>query len=430
MNEENQQPAPHAAAPESSGAAKVDPAKSETVKSAAVRRAQVEAAKKRLAERGDAPSGANPLVGDETYGELREANRVVMRNQIALNLDSFRAAPAGFAPRPERSYPPLREAAVPFFSVIIPNYNGERLLPAVLDALAAQTFGDFETLVVDDASSDDSVALVERGYPHVRLLVNRRNLGFVRSCNLAADTAGGRVLVLLNSDTEPEPGWLAELARAVCANPYAAMIASKLLLHDRRDTLHAAGDTLGVDGIPRNRGVWRQDHGQYDGGHDGGGEPFGACGGAAAYRRDVWEALGGFDEDFWMYLEDADYAFRAQLMGHGAAFAPQARVYHRLSASGGDALSSYYVGRNTIWNIAKNMPAALLAANAGAIVAAQARIAWDALRNVRGAAARARLRGQLAGLLGLPAMLGKRRLIQARRRTEDAALARKLTPGS
>ncbi len=425
-NEDNQQqPAPAEAAPES-GAAKVDPTKSEAVKSAAVRRAQVEAAKKRLAERGDAPSGANPIVSDETYGELREANRVVMRNQIALNLDSFRAAPADFTPRPERSYPPLREAETPFFSIIIPNYNGEGLLPAVLDALAAQTFGDFETIVVDDASSDDSVALVERDYPHVRLLVNRRNLGFVRSCNLAADAASGRVLVLLNSDTEPEPAWLAELARAVCANPQAAMIASKLLLHDRRDTLHTAGDTLGVDGIPRNRGVWQQDRGQYD----AAGEPFGACGGAAAYRREVWEALGGFDEDFWMYLEDADYAFRAQLMGRGAAFAPQARVYHRLSASGGDTFASYYVGRNTLWNIAKNMPAALLAANAKTMIAAQGRIAWDALRNLRGAAARARLRGQLAGLLGLPAMLGKRRLIQARRRADDAALARKLTPGS
>ena len=224
--------------------------------------------------------------------------------------------------------------------------------------------------------------------------------------------------MLLNNDTEPDPAWLAELVQTIVVHPEAAIVTSKMLLFDRRDTLHTTGDLMGIDGIPRNRGVWERDSGQYD-------EKvavFSGCGGATAYRKDVWQALGGFDEDFWMYLEDVDFGFRARLMGWEAVYAPGALVYHHLSASGGDVLASYYVGRNTIWTIAKNMPRGLLMRHWPEIVGAQVKIAIDALMNVRGKAAQARLRGQLAGVLGLPRQLRKRRAIQPRRQIEDRDL--------
>lgn len=386
------------------------------------RKQQVDKALEKLAQ-SDGPKNVNPIVLDETYSGLREENRVVMRRTIAINLENFRAAPEDFAPRPAREYPPLQTVDAPFFSVVIPTYNAERLLPEVLDALAAQSFRDAEVIVVDDASSDNSAQLVGERYPWVRLIVNRRNGGFVQSCNTGAAAARGRYIVLLNNDTAPEPAWLAELAKAAVAHPEAAVIASKLLLYDRRDTLHTTGDLLRTDGIPVNRGVWEQDAGQYD--HAT--AVFSGCGGASAYRKDVWQALGGFDEDFWMYLEDVDFGFRAQLMGFKAVFAPRARVYHRLSASGGGELASFYVGRNTIWVIVKNMPRGLLLRNAPRIVGAQLAIAWDALRNGRGAAARARLRGQWAGIVGLPQQLAKRRVIQPHRQIDDEEVARLLT---
>ena len=396
-----------------------DPAKSARHKPSTTRAEQINQAKEKLATADSEGRNRNPIVLDDTYSGLREDNRVVMRNAIALNLENFRAAPEGFTPRPARSFPPLREMTAPFVSVIVPNYNGLRHLPVVLAALHRQRFTDFEVIVVDDASSDDSVALLESAYPDIRLIVNRHNAGFVQSCNTGAAAARGRLIVLLNSDTEPEPAWLAELVKAFVANPHAATVTSKLLLFDRRDTLHTTGDMLGVDGIPRNRGVWERDHGQYDAAT----QVFSGCGGATAYRREVWEALGGFDETFWMYLEDVDFGFRARLAGWEAVFAPEARVYHRLSASGGDVLASYYVGRNTLWLIAKNMPRTLLRRNAFAIVAGQLAVTLAALRNWRGAAARARLRGQVDGLLGLPRQLQKRRTIQPRRQLEDDELA-------
>ncbi len=196
---------------------------------------------------------------DDTYSGLREENRVVMRHNIALNLESFRAAPDDFVLRPHREYPSLQPVDSPFFSVIIPTFNGWRHLPTVLNALRVQSFHDFEIIVVDDASTDDTPAQLEQDFPDVRLIVNRHNEGFVRACNTGAAAARGRYVVLLNNDTEPEATWLAELAKTAAANPEAAIIASKLLLYDRRDTLHTTGDLMGRDGMPRNRGVWEQD---------------------------------------------------------------------------------------------------------------------------------------------------------------------------
>jgi GT2 family glycosyltransferase len=370
-------------------------------------------------------SRANAVGEDETYSSLRADNRVVMRHNIALNLESFAAATEEFTPRPGRDYTALKTVRPPFFSVVVPNYNGRRHLATLFDALKAQTFGDFEVIFADDASRDDSVSFVEQGYArllNLRITVNRQNLGFVASVNAAADAARGRVLVLLNNDTEPDPAWLAELAKSICTHPDAAIIASKLLLFDKRDSLHTAGDTLGRDGIPRNRGVWEKDYGQYDAAI----EIFSGCGGAVAIRREVWQALGGFDEDLWMYLEDVDFAFRAQLSGWKALLAPDARVYHKVSGSGGDDLSSYYVGRNTIWMLVKNMPASLLLRYLPQILSAQVTIALDALRNLSGYAARQRLHGQLAGLVGIPAQWRKRRLIQQRRWVEDAKIEDRL----
>lgn len=367
----------------------------------------------------------NAVTDDETYGALRADNRLVMRHNIALNLDAFAAATEEFVPRPQKEYPALRPVTAPFFSVIVPNHNGQAHLTTLFNGLVNQQFRDFEVIFVDDASQDDSVALVEEGFGDrlsLRVLANRQNLGFAASVNLAAQAARGRALVLLNNDTEPDAAWLTELARAICANPDAAIIASKLLLFDRRAILHTTGDLLGADGVPRNRGVWEEDQGQYD----ERAEVFSGCGGAMAVRREVWQALGGFDEDFWMYLEDVDFAFRAQLSGWRVVFAPQARVYHKLSSSGGDELASYYVGRNTLWLLAKNLPAGLFLKRLSQILAGQIRIAREALSSLPGEAAQRRLQGQLAGILGLPAMLHKRRLIQNRRWRSDEEMERQI----
>ena len=313
---------------------------------------------------------------------------------------------------------------LPPASIIIPNYNGLRFLPVCLGALGAQTYPPSctEIIVVDDASTDGSVAFVREHYPRVRVVELARNRGLAAACNAGAAVAQGDLLVMLNNDTEVEPGWLAALVAAARAHPRAGAIASKMLLFDRRDTLHSAGDVMGSDGIPRNRGVWQRDEGQYDTDL----VVFGGCGGGVAYRREAWQAAGGFDERLFMYLEDVDLAWRLRLLGWEAVFAPEARLYHHLSATGGGVLASYYTGRNTVWVIAKDMPGPLIRRHLRHILGGQWRVMKDALRAWRGEAARARLRGQLAGLLGLPKVLGWRRSVQASRRAEVREIERLL----
>ncbi len=300
-------------------------------------------------------------------------------------------------------------------SVLIPNYNGLALLPACLESLRAQSWRDFETLLVDDGSSDGSAAWVQEHYPKVRVLALPRNVGLARAVNRGLQLARGDNIVLLNNDTAAAPDWLAVLSQAAVEHPEAAMLASKIRLFDRRSVLHSAGDLYGADGIARNRGAWEEDQGQYDGQV----EVFAPCGAAAFYRRALLGELntgpGPFDERLFMYMEDVDLAWRAQLRGQRCRFVPGAVIYHRVSATAGGPLASYYVGRNTLLVLGKDVPGALIRRYLGRIVRAQLRIAWEAARSFRGRAARARLRGQAAGLLLLPAWLGARRATQASR---------------
>lgn len=306
----------------------------------------------------------------------------------------------------------------PLVTVIIPNWNGARFLPACLDSLRRQTHPSFEVIIVDNASTDSSVELIEREYPEVRLVKLPSNRGLTGGANAGIQVARGEIIALLNNDTEADPQWLMELHRGLEADPEAGMAASKMLLFDQRDIIHSAGDFYRVDGVPGNRGVWERDEGQFDETR----RVFGACGGAAAYRRAMLEEIGLFDEDFFMYCEDVDLAWRAQLAGYACAFAPRAIVYHRLSATGGGETASYHCGRNFIFVIVKDIPTSLLKKYWWRIILAQLHTAWDALRAWRGKAARARLRGQLAALCHLPLMLRKRREIQRTRRVSNEYL--------
>jgi GT2 family glycosyltransferase len=308
-------------------------------------------------------------------------------------------------------------------TVIIPNWNGAHHLPDCLDALRAQTFRDFEVLVVDNGSTDDTFDVLAR-YPEVRVLALGENRGFTGACNAGFRATRGAVQVLLNNDTAAHPAWLAELDAAFAAHPEVGFAASKMLLYGRRELFHTAGDYLTSDGLPHNRGVWQRDEGQYD--HPA--YVFSACGGSAAYRKAMLEEVGLLDDDFFFSMEDVDLAWRAQLAGWRCLYVPTAVVYHKLKASGGGRTASYYDARNRIWTLVKNYPPDLWQAHGREVVAGQLRMAWEALRAWRGEEARATLRGMAAGLAGARCAWRKRRAVQARRTVSAAYLERLMTP--
>ncbi|MFQ3662303.1 MAG: glycosyltransferase family 2 protein [Chloroflexaceae bacterium] len=296
--------------------------------------------------------------------------------------------------------------------VIVPNYNGEELLPTCLDALRAQTRRDVLVTVVDDGSTDGSRALLAGRYPEVQVVALPHNRGLAAAVNAGLAATRRPFVALLNNDTEAHPAWLEQLIGALERYPAYAFAASKLLLFDRRDYLHSAGDFYRPDGEPGSRGVWERDRGQYDAVS----EVFGPCAGAAAYRRSALETLAEdgrvFDEDLGMYCEDVDLNLRARRRGMRTIFVPTAVVYHRLSATGGGTLASYYCGRNFALVWAKNMPTPLARRYWPALLASQVRFALHSLRHIREPAARARLRGQVAALRALPLFLRKRRRLQ------------------
>lgn len=307
-------------------------------------------------------------------------------------------------------------------SVVIPNWNGQDHLPTCLNSLRAQTHQTFEVIVADNASSDNSRELLSSEYPEVQVIALDHNAGFAAACNAGMRTALGGILVLLNNDTEVEHDWLAEVASAFKRHPEAGIIASRMLLFNQRDTIHTTGDLYRVSGVPANRGVWERDIGQYSEG-----SVFSACGGAAAYRREMIDQIGMLDEDFFFSCEDIDLAWRAQLQGWKAMYAPDAVVYHHLASTGGGPIASFYDGRNTIYLLIKDVPGCVWRQHWVTIISTQISLAWDAVLAWRGRAARARLRGQLAGLLAIPRLLRKRRIIQDARTVSDDYISRILT---
>lgn len=313
----------------------------------------------------------------------------------------------------------------PALSIIIPHLNGKHHLDDCLGSLHRQTYTDFEIILVDNGSTDGSQEYIREHFPGVRLLELEKNMGFTGACNAGYGASAGDLVVLLNNDTEVNPRWLETLVDAFERVPEAGGVASKMLLFDQRDVLHTAGDYYRVDGLPGNRGVWQNDAGQFEKET----YVFSACGGAAAYRKELLEEIGFLDDDFFFSCEDMDLAWRINLAGHKILYVPDAIVYHKLKASAGlGATSSYYDGRNFLYIIWKNYPSSLLRRHWLAILGAQLKISFDALLSWRGAAARARLRGQLAGIWGFFKMRQKRKAIQSSRRVDDATLEAILTP--
>ncbi|MCP4535934.1 MAG: glycosyltransferase family 2 protein [Chloroflexi bacterium] len=308
-------------------------------------------------------------------------------------------------------------------SVVIPNWNGAHHLPTCLESLRRQTYPHVEVIVADNGSTDESLELLACDHSEVRVLPLGENLGFTGACNAGMQAAQGEFVALLNNDTEADPRWLEKVVAAFERHPQAGLVASKMLLFDQRDTFHTAGDFYRVDGTPGNRGVWQKDAGQYDQEE----YVFNACGGSAAYRKTMLEQVGLLDQSFFFSCEDLDLAWRAQLSGWQCIYTPHAVIYHKLSATGGGVTASFYDGRNFIYLLVKDYPGDLWRTHWRAILRAQLGITAEALRAWRGAAARARIRGQLTGLLGIPRMLRKRQAVQRSRTVDRAYLEHILT---
>lgn len=300
--------------------------------------------------------------------------------------------------------------------VIVLNWNGRAWLDGCLAALRAQTYAPTEIVVVDNASSDDSVTHLRKRWPDVWVQPLATNTGFAAGNNRGAEGAHTDALVFLNNDTQVEPGWLQALVSAAAADPERGLVASNVVYLDRPDVVDSAGD-----GYLRCGGAFKRSHGQPAHTAPASGEVFGACGAAFLIRRTLFEELGGFDEDFFVVYEDVDLSYRARLRGSRVWFAADAVVRHAGSAALGRVSDRavYFGQRNLEWTWFKNTPASLWWRSLPAHV----------LYNLASGAAYARrgqfgpwMRGKLAAVAAGRRLWRKRADVQARSRVPASSL--------
>lgn len=241
----------------------------------------------------------------------------------------------------------------PQITVVVLNWNGRHLLPACLSALYAQTFRDFEVVVVDNGSRDGSADWLTSHYPAVRLIQNSTNLGFATANNQGIRASQAPLIMLLNNDAYLAPDCLQMLIEAADRAPWAGMFACKILQQDAPDRLDSAGIEVDRAGVAWNRG-W----GEPAAAHTQALEVFGPSAAAALYRRALLDQVGQLDDDFFIYYEDVDLAWRAQWAGWRCLYVPQAIVHHVHSATTrcGSPFKRRLLSRNKWWAIARNYP--------------------------------------------------------------------------
>jgi GT2 family glycosyltransferase len=308
---------------------------------------------------------------------------------------------------------------MPRVSVIVPTWNGRPLLEVSLAAMATQRFRDFELIVVDNGSSDDTVTWLRACYPAARVVQLPENRGFAEAVNAGMRIAQGDIVALLNNDTEAAPDWLERLVCALDANPGIGFCASKVLNFYDRDRIDSAGDMLGL--LADQIGHGEQDGPAFD-------QPrpvLSACAAAAAYRRELFAVVGLFDERFVSYLEDVDIGIRAQYAGYSALYVPDAVVYHMVSATARrmNDRKLLLLLRNSLFLFFQYMPPRVVL-QWGAVM-----LVWPFVHVVR---VRAPLKLAVAAVIGflrdVPAVYRRRRNVRGTRVITDAALLERLSP--
>ncbi len=296
---------------------------------------------------------------------------------------------------------------------MIPNWNGRGWLAGCLGALAAQDRAATEVIVVDNGSRDGSVEYLESEHPAVRLVALTENTGFAHAANRGIEAAAGELVALVNTDVVLSADWLARTSAALVADPQAAAVACKMLSLSEPSRVYDAGDVLRRDGACEQRGRFGLDDGRWD----TAGEVFGACAGAALYRRDALLEIGGFDQRYFAYLEDVDLALRLRLAGWRCRYEPVVALHagegssHQLQGG-----HHFLVTRNTILLVAKAFPLRWLPL----VGYRQLGWAWHALRERR---LGRHVRALAAAIPMVPGALRERRgLLGGARVSIDAAV--------
>jgi GT2 family glycosyltransferase len=242
--------------------------------------------------------------------------------------------------------------------VVIPNFNGKRFLADCLASLKGQNYSSFAVTVVDNGSSDGSLDYLQTSHPEVGCLALPENRGFSAAVNAGILVGSAPYVFLLNNDTELPPDCLKQLVQAADEQQEFDFFAPKMVSFHDHGVLDGAGDGYLRGGAGYRLGTMERDSARYN----RPGPVFGACAGAVLYRRDVFDRVGLFDEDFFAYLEDVDLNLRMSRAGLRGYYVPASVVYHIGSATTGSKINAFTVRlstRNSFLVLLKNYPSSL-----------------------------------------------------------------------
>ena len=293
----------------------------------------------------------------------------------------------------------------PLVTVVVVNYNGRHFLRECLASITDQTYAPLEVILVDNASSDGSVEFVRALFPGIHIVQNNENRGFSGGVNSGIRESNGTYIITLNNDTRMDSHCIRHLVHAMSGDARIGMGVIKMLFPD--GTINSTGICISRSGAAWDRDMFKRDSPD----NSPGGEIVGPCAGAAMYRRSMLDAIGLFDEDFFLFMEDVDLALRARLAGWECAYVPQAVVYHHHGGTAGfmSDLTVYYGNRNILWYPVKDFPAGYLVTSIPWIMGRTiAVIPYYALRGQ----GRVILKSKIDGLKGIPDMIRKRRTVK------------------
>src|SRR5919201_1191451 len=309
-------------------------------------------------------------------------------------------------------------SSAPRVAVVVVCHDSAAEVVRTLQALRAQLGLGDEVVVVDNASTDRTPDAVRAAAPEATVIESGDNLGFAGGCHAGVRASTAPLILLLNPDAVPAPGCVDALRACAIDRPQWGAWQALVTMPDER-IVNTAGNVAHYLGFG-----WAGECGRPVAAVDGRPHEVGFGSGAAlVVRREAWEAVGGFDERYFMYGEDLDLSLRLRLAGWGVGIAPAARVTHDYEFTKGD-YKWFYLERNRWWTLLGVYPARLLVLLAPALVAFEAALLLAASR---GGWLRAKLRAQAAVLASLPAMLRRRRAVQATRRIAARAFAERLT---
>lgn len=319
----------------------------------------------------------------------------------------------------------MQEVELPIVSIIVVNYNGKHYLEECFNSIYDSDYPSdkLELILVDNASKDGSYEYVKKIFPNVRILQLDKNYGFCKPNNEGVKIARGKYVVLLNNDTVVDKKWLSELVKGVLNDKDVISCASKIFFHGRKNFINAAGGKIAINGGGFYNGYGDKDCEKYNNFEYTG---FG-CGAGVLVKKDFFEKIGGFDEDYFASCEENELGWKSWLFGYKVLYVPTAVMYHKLSGtfgskSGFQPIKVYLITRNRLYNILKNFEFTNVLK--GFLVS----IIFDTYRAIlhllygNFAATKSIIKAYTDFMRNFRKMIGKRKIIQENRKRSDKEL--------